>query len=414
MTGGLRARAARSAFVQRTARRWADLRAARRAGTTRVGRAPVRLFIGPVNSAGQGWAWARAAETLPAVAAADFMYRDAGDVFAYPSDHAVPTVFFRTNRPWQRAQRRAVERRFSHVMVESGRQVLGGEDDAREQIGRLQRRGIRVALVWHGSDIRRPSRNALAEPDSPFRDGAYPDTERLEAIVLRNEHLMRETGAPVFVSTPDLLAEVPHAQWLPVVVTADRWSAAAPLPPLRRERPVVVHAPSNAGLKGSGLIEQTMRALDAEGVVEYREIRGVPAADMPRVYGEADIVLDQFALGIYGVAACEAMASGRLVISHVAEATRSTVEARTGRALPVLEATAGTLEATIRGVCADPSAARALAAEGPSFVRDVHDGTRSAAALSSFLTPAGPRGRSGAPWKNGTMPQSTPPRAHAG
>lgn len=381
----LRRRIAEIPVVRRAARRWADRRAAHRAGTTRVASAGVRLLIGPVNSAGQGYAWARAAERLPGVAAADFMYRDPADVFAYPADHSVPTVFFRTNEPWQRAQRRAVRRRFSHVLIESGRQVLGAAPDTAGQIDELRRSGLRVALVWHGSDIRRPSRNALHEPDSPFRDGAYPETERLEEIVDAHHRLMQETGAPVFVSTPDLLAEVPHATWLPVVVDVDRWRTAAPTAPLARERPVVVHAPSNAGLKGSGLIEHTMRALHAEGVVEYRELRALPAAEMPRVYGEADIVLDQFALGIYGAAACEAMASGRLVISHVADSTRALVRERTGIALPIMEATAQTLEQTIRRVCADPAAAQKTAADGPRFVRAVHDGSRSADALRGFL-----------------------------
>ncbi|WJL95089.1 hypothetical protein QSU92_14210 [Microbacterium sp. ET2] len=385
MSGGFRRRAASSPLVQRNVRRWADLRAARRAGTSVVGKARVRLLIAPVNSAGQGYAWARAAERLPGVAATDFMYRNPQDVFAYPADHSVPTVFFRTNRRWQHAQRRAVERRFTHVIIESGRQVLGTKGDTLEQVRLLRARGIDVALLWHGSDIRQPSRHALEEPDSPFRDGGYPETELLEDIVLRNQRLMREAAAPVFVSTPDLLAEVEHATWLPVVVDAELWRAAAPQAPLQRRRPVVVHAPSNAGLKGSALIQQTMRSLDTQGVIEYREVRGVAAAEMPAIYGGADIVLDQFALGIYGVAACEAMAAGRLVISHVAERTRTIVQERTGRRLPILEASARTLEATIRRLSADPTAARVQAAEGPAFVHAVHDGRRSAEALRGFL-----------------------------
>ena len=78
--------------------------------------------------------------------------------------------------------------------------------------------------------------------------------------------IAQRTGAPVLVSTPDLLDYVPQATWLPVVVDVRVWRDAAVDPPLQRERPVVVHAPSNAGLKGSELIGETLRALDAEGV----------------------------------------------------------------------------------------------------------------------------------------------------
>jgi hypothetical protein len=385
MLRALRARVSDWGVVQGLYRLRRDRRQAREAGTTAVRRAAVRLLIGPVNSAGQGFAWARAAERMPEVAAADFMYRDPGDVFAYPADHAVGTVLFRTNAAWQRAQHRAVLRRFTHVIVESGRQLVGTEGSVRDQIDAMVAHGIRVALVFHGSDLRRPSSHAAREKDSPFRDGAYPDTARLEEITTRNHALALETGLPVFVSTPDLLTELPGATWLPVVVDVAAWSSAAERPALARRRLVVVHAPSNGGLKGSALITDAMRRLHDEGVVDYREVRGIAAADMPGVYGDADIVLDQFALGIYGVAACEAMAAGRLVVGHVARGKRRVVRAHTGLDLPIVEARAAHLEGVLRDIASDPTAYTEFTRRGPDFVREVHDGRRSAAALRCFL-----------------------------
>ncbi|QKJ20026.1 hypothetical protein [Microbacterium hominis] len=356
-----------------------------REGTTRVGAAPRRLLIAPVNSAGQGYAWARAAETIPAVAAANYAYRDPGDVFGFPADHRTPTGVFVRNRTWQRAQRRAVLRRFTHVVIESGRPILGPSPGTVEQVGMLREAGVEVALLFHGSDIRMPSRHAEREPRSPFIDARYPETDRLEEIATRNHALIAATAAPVFVSTLDLLDDVPHATWLPVVIDVDAWRDAGAAPPLERERPIVVHAPSNAGLKGSELIADTMRRLHEEGLVDYREVRGVPAADMPGVYGGADIVLDQFSLGIYGVAAAEAMAAGRLVISHVGDTTRRNAHERTGRRLPILEARADDLEAVLRRAVAARAEHAALAAEGPSYAAAVHDGAMAADALRGFL-----------------------------
>ncbi|WP_448711300.1 glycosyltransferase [Microbacterium profundi] len=242
-----------------------------------------------------------------------------------------------------------------------------------------------VALLWHGSDIRNPEHHARAEMDSPFRDGSYPEQERLRQIVAANHAFMTSSGVPSFVSTPDLLASAPHATWLPVVVDPDRWSSTATAPPMQRTRPVVVHAPSRAGLKGSALIADTVRALDAEGIIEYRELSGVSADQMPAVYGDADIVLDQFSLGIYGVAACEALAGGRIVVSHVSDDVRKRVRAFTGRDLPILESRAADLEATLRRVISSPSDAKALAATGPEFIRAIHDGRRSSEVLRSYL-----------------------------
>ncbi|WP_417503558.1 hypothetical protein [Microbacterium sp.] len=357
----------------------------RAAGVTTVARAEKQLLIAPVNSAGQGFAWARAAERLDGVRSANFMYRYADDVFAYPADHSVSAAYFVQNHRWQRAQRRSIARGFTHVLVESGRQVLGGGSTAEDDIAWLRGRGVQVALLWHGSDIRRPDQHALLEPDSPFHEGRYPEQARLQEITEANHRLRKRLRIPNFVSTPDLLTDVPDASWLPVVVETGSWAEAASGAPLLRDRPVVVHAPSRGGLKGTSLITPTLRRLHENGTIEYREVTGVPASRMPEVYGDADIVLDQFSLGIYGVAACEAMASGRVVISHVSDTVRERVRTNTGHDLPILESRAADLERVLQEILVDRSGAVAAAAAGPEFVRTVHSGCRSAAVLAGFL-----------------------------
>jgi len=350
---------------------------------------PVRLYVGPVNSAGQGYAWARAAErNLNGVGAVDFMMTTDGSArFAFPSDQAIPRAAYLSAAAWRKRQRAALVSGFTHVLMESGLSPFGQEAEIPPAtlVAQLEADGPRVALLFHGSDLRVPSIHATMDPDSPFLDARYPGTSQLEQNTLRNRALLADAGVPVFVSTPDLLAFAADATWLPVVVDVEKWAAAGAEPPLQRARPVVVHAPSNAGLKGSELIADTMHRLHDEGVIEYREVRGVPASEMPRVYGEADVVLDQFSLGIYGVATCEALAAGRLVISHVGEPTREHVAAATGLELPVLESRAAGLETLLRDVAAEPERFQALAAAGPGFVRAVHDGRRSAEALSGFL-----------------------------
>lgn len=357
----------------------------RAAGLSRAMPTDRRLLIGPVNSAGQAFAWARAAERLDEVSAVSFAYRGAHDKIIYPADHSVSTAFFVQNRRWQRAQYRAVERGFTHVLFESGRRLFGSETPVLQEAERLSKRGIRVGLVFHGSDIRLPSVHRERERDSPFRDGAYPEQDRLEATARENRRLVRLSSLPVFVSTLGLLTYVPEATWLPVVVDPERWRAAGRREPMTGPRPIVVHAPSRAGLKGTALIAGAARRLHDEGVIEYREITGVAVADMPEVYGAADIVLDQFSLGDYGVAACEAMASGRIVVSHVDVDVRERVHEHTGLDLPMIQATARELEGVLRAIAADPTGAREMAALGPTFVDAVHSGARSAMALAPFL-----------------------------
>jgi hypothetical protein len=144
---------------------------------------------------------------------------------------------------------------------------------------------------------------------------------------------------------------------------------------------VVLHVPSNPRLKGSHLVDPLLHRLHDEGRIEYRRLEGVAPGDMPALVADADVVLDQFVLGLYSVMAIQGMAAGRLVVAHVHDRVR----ARTPVPLPVLEATPDDLVEVLETVLADRSPYQELAAQGPSYAAEVHDGRRSARVLAPFL-----------------------------
>ncbi len=296
----------------------------------------------------------------------------------------MPTAVYQRSAPWHQGFEAFLAAQ-THVVWESGLPLLGrryGSDAALELV-HFAGQGVSGALIFHGSDIRPPSRHAAQSAWSPFRDPKGP-MRTLEETAARNAALAAEAGVPVFVSTLDLLQWLPESTWCPVVIDPARWRSAGATQ--RSEGPpVVVHAPSRPWLKGTDLIEPMLRRLAEERVIEYRQIVGVPHASMPAFYADADIMLDQFVLGIYGVAACEAMASGRLVMSHVDEFTRAQVRERTDLELPVHEATIESLETELRRAAAEPDAFEELRHAGPGLVDAVHDGRRSAAAMAPFL-----------------------------
>lgn len=349
----------------------------------------VRLLIAPVNSAGQGWAWARAAERLPGVGAVAMSIRPV-EGFGFPADQLVSLGEYRWSRRWQLLQAETVERSMTHVVLESGQPAFGDAFGARplEEVERLVRAGVRTALLFHGSDVRSPGRHSAIEPDSPFAAGLWDRTPAITLRTAASAELIRRAGAPVFVSTPDLLDDIAaigaSADWLPVVVDPARWTAG--IPPLAHGGPpVVAHAPSRAIVKGSDLVDPVLRTLESEGLVVYRRLQGLSVDEMPDAYRSADIVLDQFRIGSYGVAACEALAAGRIVVSHVRSAVREVVASTTGLTLPIVQARAAELEMVLRTLVADPSSALETATAGPAFVRAVHDGRRSAEILAPFL-----------------------------
>lgn len=350
-------------------------------GSAPIARAPeadVRVLIAPTNYSGQGYLWARALEAAaPDVGARNLAVSLPGG-YDFPADTLVPIATVNSSSDWAEEQWQAA-RLFTHVLVEAERSLLGRRfgRSLPEEIAALESAGVSVAFLAHGTDIRDPDRHAQRTPWSPYPED--PRTEQLRADARENLALLERLPHPTFVSTPDLLDDLPGATWCPVVVDADAF--AAPVAPFGRERPLVVHASSSPVQKGSHYIEPAIAGLVTTGIVDYRLVTGVATNEMPGIFARADIVIDQFRLGSYGVAACEAMAAGRIVIGHVLPSVRAHVRAATGRDLPIVEATPETLVDVIRELVSDPDAARVIAARGPAFVKAVHSGSASARAL---------------------------------
>ena len=346
--------------------------------------AKVRLLVGPANFAGQGWQWARAAERhLPDVAAEAFAFVKGS--LDFPVDYGVPVAMYANSPRWQEDQERHVLTSYTHVLVEAERPVLGTRygSTCDGELKVLLKGGLNVGFIAHGSDVRIPSRHVRENEWSPFVDTSWEVVPVLERNATRNVMIMADYDGHLFVSTPDLLEYVQRSVWCPVIVDPAVWTADSP--PMQRRLPLAVHAPSNERIKGSDLIDPVLQLLADRGLIEYRRIRGVQPEQMPAVYREADIVLDQFRIGSYGVAACEAMAAGRVVLGHVTPAVRQTVLDLTGMLLPIVEATPTSLEDVMLGLLDDRSRSIAAGAAGPAFVREIHDGRRSATALSEFL-----------------------------
>ena len=345
-----------------------------------------RLLIAPANSAGQGAAWARAANThLPDTAAVAWMFTTTGS-YGFPADAVAPASVSALPDSWQQRLFDGVTATFTHVVIESGRPLFGGlfGHDAAREARALSDAGVTVAMAWHGTDIRLPSRERLTNVHSPFRDpGHGATTAMLAARASRNAKLAAASGVRQFYSTPDLGAHVPDGTWLPVVVDSAAWSIAPPTP---HDGPLaVLFQPSQGWIKGVSNVEPVLERLAASGRIARVPSERVTPAEMPALVARADVVLDQFRFNLYGVAAAEAMMASRPVVSLAGEPLREATLRLTGEDLPVMSAGAGEVADALARLAADPDARAARGASGHAFAMRWHDGAESARVLRETM-----------------------------
>ncbi len=89
-------------------------------------------------------------------------------------------------------------------------------------------------------------------------------------------------------------------------------------PDIMREVPVLVHTPTAIAAKGTKYLRRIIESLKEKGLrFEYIEITNSTREAALEAIGKADIFLDHFIYGSYGMASCEAMAMGKPVFSYI-------------------------------------------------------------------------------------------------
>ncbi|MGO1563149.1 MAG: hypothetical protein ACTHW7_15140, partial [Actinomycetaceae bacterium] len=151
------------------------------------------LLVGPTNTAGQGYRWARAAEAhLDGVAARSVTLERPGgtDRFAYPADVRLPLSL----RPGRAAWREGVLGRFSHALFETGFSPTAMTTAVadRETIERYRAAGVAPAIVFHGSEMRDPEQHAALYSSSPFHTDVSVGDDVRDRI--RAAHRLLEIG----------------------------------------------------------------------------------------------------------------------------------------------------------------------------------------------------------------------------
>ena len=346
------------------------------------------ILLGATNSAGQANSWAMALRKFG---------RNAQSLQIVSDENG---SWFNADRTINRSQWKPLEFRKqlfkeitsqnSGMLLESLRPIFAlnqpslftAEEGLNDLID-LWRAGLKVAVVFHGSDIRDQLHHAKMDEFSPYRNPVDPS--KFEAVRIRadqtrlvarklNRHRIKH-----FVTTPDLLHELPDATWLPAVIDIQKFktntlikSSTGPLK--------VLFLPSNGWLKSEGLVTPVLNDLEKEGVIKLIAKGAVSNSEMPALIESADVVIDRFD-GVVGVASIEAMAAKRLVIANVAPWIYNKAEVTP----PVIHATPKTLADKLKEISENSFNHNQITEAGFEYVNKWHDGKESATRLNHWL-----------------------------
>jgi glycosyltransferase involved in cell wall biosynthesis len=171
------------------------------------------------------------------------------------------------------------------------------------------------------------------------------------------------------VGSYDALRWVPEAEVVPVGLDLAKYE---PVPAATNPRVRVVHATTSRAKKGTEAVIAACERLGADlDVVE--NVRHDEALER---YRRADIVVDQFNAGWYGVFAIEGMALGKPVVGYLRDEPREQTERAFGVKVPIVSTTKETLAERLQPLVESAEERRRIGAASRAYVERVHDGEK--------------------------------------
>ncbi len=144
-------------------------------------------------------------------------------------------------------------------------------------------------------------------------------------------------------------------------------------PEISSKAPMILHAPTHRGFKGSDIIEATIDRLKQDGLaLQYVNVEGACHRDTLNYYRQADIVIDQILCGAYGNVSVEAMAMGKAVVCYIRP---DLVDLYPGK-LPIVSANPDNLYEKLKYLILNPDERYRLGKEGREYVEKHHEGSR--------------------------------------
>lgn len=145
----------------------------------------------------------------------------------------------------------------------------------------------------------------------------------------------------IYCLNPDLLYYFPEkAEFLPYGhIQIKNWVASKERDEQFNTAPLIVHAPSHAGAKGTKYVLEAIKALKESNInFQFLLIQDVSQIEVKHLLEKADLLIDQLLAGWYGGIAVEAMSLGTSVVCYLRESDLKFLPKKMREELPIINA----------------------------------------------------------------------------
>ena len=139
-------------------------------------------------------------------------------------------------------------------------------------------------------------------------------------------------------------------------------------PSVTKERPLILHAPTNPDFKGTSDIEKTIEKLKQEYSFEYKRIEKMNHEEVINLYKDADMIIDQVLCGSYGLLSVESMALGKPVLAFIRPDLISSFPPE----LPIINSDREHLYQQVKMLLDNPAQRKELGIKGRQYVEKFH------------------------------------------
>lgn len=158
-----------------------------------------------------------------------------------------------------------------------------------------------------------------------------------------------------------------HVSVIPAMVDLSRYTPCDQMP--GNPKPLLVHAPTSASIKGTSYILKAVEALKERYDFDFVAVQGKSHEEAMNIFKKADLIIDQLHIGSYGLFAVETMAMSKPVICWISDDMKE----RYPQDLPIIVANPDTIRDRIEHVLQNLDMLPEKGQQGRRYAEQHHD-----------------------------------------